>query len=149
LTDEELAQPVDNKNILAKFALLRWDELDELAFWLSKNRDLSNREIDCDRLAKALARVCDQRWRPLGEYIKFTTDQGFGRRDFGKLNYWKIAEKSDLEGMAPQWLSDDRGFLLYAANEASEISLPRREISRSGPAEVLIKSVDAASPDSF
>jgi hypothetical protein len=39
----------------------------------------------------ALGEVKDGRWRTLGEYLKFAEDQKYQRRDYGKINLWKVA----------------------------------------------------------
>jgi hypothetical protein len=134
-------QRLEKANMLAKFALLRWDELDELAFDLAKESRASEIEVDPECMAKALGRVTDKSWRPVNEYLKFKTDQDYGRRDFGKLNYWRVADGSDTDALGVLLIGTDVKYLKYAADEAGEISLPGYVVSRSGPAEISIKKM--------
>jgi len=89
--------PVKAADILAKFALLRWDELAELALRLAEVTNKS--KIDKDAFSEALGRLRDGRWRTERDYVDYVHDQEYERRDCNMLNAWVI------EGIAPSELS--------------------------------------------
>src|SRR5262249_47951506 len=66
----ELVAPLPMANALAKFILLRWDELAELAERLEDIR--RGNIIDSATLAEALRRVRDGQWRTLREYYEYS-----------------------------------------------------------------------------
>ena len=67
--------------MLAKFVLLRWDQLDELAVRL-KGAGVQN-EIDEDKLKEALERLAiPSSWAYEAPYIDFVDDLRYPRRDF-------------------------------------------------------------------
>ena len=85
---------LDNNYILAKFALLRFDELDELAYHLAKalkERSTVARNIPNDILQKALTRVGDSQWRKNKSYSDYFRDLQSERRDYQMLNVWQLA----------------------------------------------------------
>jgi ATPase family associated with various cellular activities (AAA) len=70
---------------LAKLALLRWDELDELAYRLSavlKSRSSRSRTIPSQALEVALGKVADSEWRKNKSYFDFLRDTHSERRDY-------------------------------------------------------------------
>jgi len=80
---------LDSEFMLAKLALLRWDELDELAFRLSailKSRSPAPRKISSKLLEKALGKVGDSEWRKNKSYFDFLRDTRSERRDYQMIN---------------------------------------------------------------
>jgi SpoVK/Ycf46/Vps4 family AAA+-type ATPase len=83
------------KKPLAKFALLRFDQLDELGAHVRAVCGGST-NIDRTMLTKALGMVADHRLRERAPYIDFVRDRKYGHRDFGLELVWK-AEGFDQE----------------------------------------------------
>jgi len=75
--------------VLAKFVLLRWDELAELAHHLNKSIP-DGGKIDKDKLAEALRQVRDGRWRTQREYFEYWLGPSYERRDFSKTRTWDL-----------------------------------------------------------
>ena len=96
--ERKLSEPWDKP--LAKFALLRYDELPELAYRL-KEVAPSGGLINSELLAAALARVRDGRSRLTREYFEFQRDREYCRRDYSKQTVWKLdgLEKADADAM--------------------------------------------------
>jgi len=81
-------QKLDPQYMLAKFALLRWDELEELAVRLAKvlkSRSPVPRKISSQLLKRALGRVGDSEWRKNKSYFDFLRDMRSERRDYEML----------------------------------------------------------------
>ena len=78
-------QKLNPEFMLAKFALLRWDELHELAFRLSailKAQSPAPKRIFSQLLGKALRAVGDSEWRKNKSYFDFLRDMRSERRDY-------------------------------------------------------------------
>jgi SpoVK/Ycf46/Vps4 family AAA+-type ATPase len=78
-------QKLDRKFMLAKFALLRWDELHELASRLStvlKAQSPVPKRVSSQLLEKALRAVGDSEWRKNKSYFDFLRDMRSERRDY-------------------------------------------------------------------
>ncbi len=72
-------------NVLAKFVLLRWDQLDELAYHLGSGAAA----VDEDAIKVALGRIADQKLMRRAPYIEFMEDLQYARRDFDKELVWR------------------------------------------------------------
>jgi hypothetical protein len=80
---------LDSEFMLAKLALLRWDELDELACRLAailKSQSPAPRKISSQSLEKALSKVGDSEWRKNKSYFDFLRDTRSERRDYQMIN---------------------------------------------------------------
>lgn len=89
-------EQLDPKNVLAKFALLRWDELNELAYRLAKIlKSLSRipRNIPPDLIKDALVQIADPEWRKNKSYVDYLRDTRSERRDYEMLNVWEFKTK--------------------------------------------------------
>jgi len=78
-------QKLDSKFMLAKLALLRWDELAELATYLSKALRAQSpvpKSISSKLLERALTKVGDSEWRKKKSYFDFLRDMRSERRDY-------------------------------------------------------------------
>jgi SpoVK/Ycf46/Vps4 family AAA+-type ATPase len=78
-------EKLDPEFTLAKLALLRWDELDELASRLSsvlKSKSPKSRTISSATLEAALRKVADSEWRKNKSYFDFLRDRRSERRDY-------------------------------------------------------------------
>lgn len=84
------------KNALAKFILMRYDELDELAEIL---HGMLGKETHIDQklLSKALQQIGDGLWRTQREYYEYRRAPEYRRRDFSKQSIWIIEGLSDSQ----------------------------------------------------
>jgi hypothetical protein len=90
------AAPPPPSNVMSKFALIRFDELDGLALQLS---DLlgDSKTITADILSKSLKGLKDGKSRSLEEYCRFISDpDGYERFDASKNASWIV---TDIEGI--------------------------------------------------
>jgi len=83
-----LEHKLTSQFMLAKLALLRWDELAELASRLAtilKSSSPTPRKISSPLLERALGRVGDSEWRKNKSYFDFLRDMRSERRDYEML----------------------------------------------------------------
>jgi len=78
-----------SSNALAKFVLLRWDELAELTYHLNITVP-DGGKINVDNLTEALQQLRDGRWRTQREYFEYVQGPDYERRDFGKTRKWDV-----------------------------------------------------------
>jgi hypothetical protein len=124
--DRYREERLDPTLALAKFALLRWDELKELAFRLaqligaqSSNGDIISAEI----LREALNGVADLEWRKNKSYLDFVRDIGSERRDFQMLNVWQV--KSMPEVPVPGVVTANGSkWLVQTADSLRDVKVP-------------------------
>lgn len=76
-----------DSDVLAKFVLLRWDQLDELAFQLRAAG--GTKIIDEATMKRALGAIGDQKLRLKAPYLEFLADLKYPRRDFDKELVWR------------------------------------------------------------
>lgn len=78
--------------LLAKFVLLRWDQLEELAHYLLAQTSISRRKlvIDSAKMKAALTKMGDTRLKKCKTYTDFVQDKGRVARDFGKNMVWLV-----------------------------------------------------------
>jgi len=94
-------QALPGDRALAKFALLRWDELNELALHL-KNGLAEKKVITEDALKAALLNINDTKSRSLGAYCRFISDKGdYERFDASRKAVWVITEIEGRKAGAP------------------------------------------------
>ncbi len=89
-------QKLDSDLTLAKFALLRHDELDELAYRLAlilKTISPIPKTISSDMIVAALRDVADSEWRKNKSYLDYLRDTRSERRDYQMLNVWEAMAK--------------------------------------------------------
>lgn len=79
------------ENMLAKFALMRWDELAELGQLLNEIVPIGE-GVSQQMLAEALAKVKDEMWRTQREYFEYWKDPKYERRDFSKTRLWDLRQ---------------------------------------------------------
>jgi hypothetical protein len=83
------AAALDDKFVLSKFALLRFDELNELASQM-ESALRSSTIITADVLEKGLKGIRDTKSRTLGEYYRFASDSKYERYDVSKNATWLV-----------------------------------------------------------
>lgn len=90
--------PLPPKSALAKFALLRWDELDELAFQVASLENKDKITLTKENLAKALGSIADGSSRSMADYCRFRIEQKtYERFDRSRKARWIVRE---IDGVA-------------------------------------------------
>lgn len=134
--DRLKSQSLPDDFTLAKFAMLRFDELNELALHL-KEILAGAKAVTEDILKSALKKIKDAKSRNLGEYCRFLSDQDYYERfDASRNASWIVV---DIDGSLPSQEMKNRnapvgpitnlkvpGFSIEAANikgEAGRIRL--------------------------
>jgi SpoVK/Ycf46/Vps4 family AAA+-type ATPase len=92
-------QKLEAALVLAKFVLLRHDELNELAYRLAsqlKETSSAQKIVTIRVLGQALDQVADTEWRKNKSYLDYVRDTRSERRDYQMLNVWEVStnEKS-------------------------------------------------------
>lgn len=141
-----LEEKLGSEFVLVKFALLRWDELDELAYRLAtilKALPRIPRKVLPDILRQALAEVADSEWRKNKSYDDYLRDTRSERRDYRMLNAWELRGRirRPIPGLV---LANKLHWLAKAVDSTKDIDIPgfelrfkprgRVEIRRSGSA---------------
>jgi hypothetical protein len=88
--------PIPPENVLSKFALVRWDELNEIALRVA---DLLKGDgiITAEILEQGLLGMKDGKLRGLGEYCRFISDPGnYERFDASRMGLWRVREVEDV-----------------------------------------------------
>lgn len=115
---------------LAKFALLRWDELDELALRLKgilSGASSDPKTISADILRQALEEVADSQWRKNKSYLEYVRDTKSERRDYQMLNVWEV--KGALDPSVPGVVvANGLRWLRNAADSIADVSIPGFEL---------------------
>lgn len=91
--DSSAPSDLHEEHLLAKFLLLRWDQLDELGYRLARQIDsakVTSCAIDSTKMKSALKGIEDPRLREYKTYQTFLSDRDRGMRDFGKETVWRI-----------------------------------------------------------
>jgi hypothetical protein len=135
-------QRLDQEFVLAKFALLRFDELDELAFHLARTIGAGSRRkthiISLEVLHSALIAIADSEWRKNKSYLDYVRDMGSDRRDYKMSNLWRITGEVSkslpgiVTGNGSKWLA-------AAADSLEEIQFPGFELIPELPGGVQIR----------
>lgn len=129
------------ENVLFKFALLRFDELGELALHLRSRLGTSSivsREI----LELSLKDLKDSSWRNLGEYERYLSDPGYQRRDFTKNSAWKVVNAVNLGKAAPACVQSRAGdgvkILVAPLNRPEEFEYRGYKAIAAGPGRTRV-----------
>lgn len=83
------AKPLTGDAVIAKFALLRFDELPELASDLA-TKVKSGAIIGLEKLKRSLDLVKDKKSRTVGECYRFANDFKYERYDVSKVGAWQV-----------------------------------------------------------
>jgi SpoVK/Ycf46/Vps4 family AAA+-type ATPase len=128
--DNYREQRLDPKFALAKFALLRWDELKELAFRIAQIVSASSSGdsvVSSEILRKALNGVADLEWRKNKSYLDFVRDTGAERRDFQMLNVWEV--KNMLKALVPGVIAANGSkWLSQISDSLEDVKIPGFEL---------------------
>jgi hypothetical protein len=136
-----LEQRVADEYFLAKLLLLRYDELDELAYHLEqilKEETPTPRTISERTLRQALGRVDDSQWRKNKSYSDYARDEQSERRDYQMLKTWEVVSES-VKGRSPEVKPiGDRCWLTRRIDSIHDIQIEGCELQESAPASVRI-----------
>lgn len=136
-------------NLLAKFILLRWDQMDELASLIAARlSETSGTEVDSRVLKAALKGIKDRRLETVGTYLDFLRDKTFERRDHERSSVYLIEESADraptgacvIKRYDKQWLT--------CARERWKLALPDYDIKAVPDKLAVVRIIrrNAASP---
>jgi SpoVK/Ycf46/Vps4 family AAA+-type ATPase len=127
---------------LAKFALLRWDELNELAYRLAlilRSKSPVPERVSQDIVRQALMEVADSEWRKNKSYSDFLRDRLSERRDYQMLNVWEV--KTDIVDAIPGVeIKNEKKWISKAVDSVTDIKIPGFELDPRGPGLVEIRA---------
>jgi ATPase family associated with various cellular activities (AAA) len=127
---------------IAKFALLRHDELDELAFRLAsliRKPSSPPTVISSDIIVAALKEVTDSEWRKNKSYLDYLRDTRSERRDYQMLNVWEaITEETSVPGV--EILSTGK-WIEKVGDSSKDVKIPNFNLSFELPGLVKITRV--------
>jgi hypothetical protein len=86
----ERAEPLNGGDVLAKFVLLRFDQLAELAVHISNAQSGDRCMISTPTLCTALSSISDRNLSIRAPYLEFMEDVGYSRRDYDKWQVWEL-----------------------------------------------------------
>ena len=144
--DEIGAERLPKDDTLSKFALLRWDELNELALYVEQGLGAES-SISRDALVQALGRIKDSKSRPLEEYCRFVSDrEDYERFDVSKNSLWRVTE---IEGFAdpksqppkPVRVIEGERFIDAPVGPIANVRVPGFTAERVGPGKIRLKKV--------
>ncbi len=123
--DDDLREEhLHEEHFLAKFVLLCWDQLEELAhvlLRLARKNKPARLVVDAPTLKAALADVADQRLKQYGPYMDFLKDRARSGRDFGKDVVWLLEGPKPASRKA-QSLLRDANALIWCMGTREQIS---------------------------
>jgi hypothetical protein len=133
---------------LAKFALLRWDELYELAQQLAsalRSYAPMPKVVSAKILRESLTRISDSQWRKRKNYLDYIRDTQSERRDYQMLNVWAISGDVDLSALAEFGVTHRNGryWLSRPVDSPQEITIPGFEVVPTDSGSVEIRRTDA------
>lgn len=106
---DKRAQPLREDHLLAKFILLRWDQLSELAAHLHPEQKTDECIITKDSLRHALKRIKDRNLAVRLPYLEFIEDLAYPRRDYDKHQIWEVRGLDPTESAGEPLFRDSRG----------------------------------------
>jgi len=135
-------QNLASDRALAKFALLRYDELTELAYRLAlilKARSRIPKNISTEILQEALVQVADSEWRKNKSYVDYIRDTRSERRDYQMLNIWEVKGRptTPVPGIVS---ANGQEWLARAVDSPQDIEIPGFQLVFEPPAIVEIRA---------
>ena len=124
--------------ISAKFVLLRWDQMNELAFHLNALAAGAGTDFRVDEklLCEALKRVGDRNLNARGPYIEFFADVSYPRRDYDKYQVWSVSGVDAEEAEPPFSARDRTVWLRLDRDQQPPRELAKYLVEKVGPGEV-------------
>jgi hypothetical protein len=134
-------EKLNSRYVLAKFALLRWDELNELAYRLAitlKSKHPIPRKLATEVLEHALNQVADSEWRKNKSYMDYLRDTRSERRDYQMLSVWELSNsvKASLPGLV---YANNGTWLARAVDSLKDIDIPGFQLRREQRGRVEIR----------
>jgi len=130
-------------HMLAKFALLRYDELNELAYRIAKILVTNSRppfKIDESLLTEALIQIDDSEWRKNKSYVDYLRDGRSERRDYQMLNVWKVKNSDEISAAAQLVSLNGSKWLVRAVDSLKDIKITGFDLAPSPPGGVEIRA---------
>jgi hypothetical protein len=132
---------IDPSFALAKYLLLRYDELDELAYQLSKtmkNEGVIPEVISVETLRLALTEIADSQWRKNKSYVDYERDEKSERRDYQMLKTWQVLAES-VNGPTPgATIRGDQTWLSKAVDSPSDIEIEGRLVQEASGGVLIV-----------
>jgi hypothetical protein len=144
-----LEQILEPDSALAKFALLRWDELKELAYRLDlllKGQSPSRTVIPNGVLKQALQLVADSQWRKNRSYVDYMRDRLSERRDYQMLRIWEVLAESINRSSSTAVTRNGGTWLAGAADSLKDFAIEGCELVPEPPGSVKILLAKSAPP---
>ncbi len=135
-------QKLASNRALAKFALLRYDELNELAYRLAiilKADSPLPQKITTKILRQALENIADSEWRKNKSYVDYIRDTRSERRDYRMLNVWEVVAISEESIPGVIKLNDGTKWLPKAVDSPEDIEIPGFALSFVSPGCIEIR----------
>ncbi|MBE7498987.1 MAG: AAA family ATPase [Verrucomicrobiales bacterium] len=77
--------------MLAKLVLTRWDQIDELASIIARDRGRGDElTVDTNLMTRALSQLSDQSLQRCGVFRDYVDSERYEQHDFGKVTIWAI-----------------------------------------------------------
>jgi hypothetical protein len=146
----EADKDLPSESLLAKFILLRWDQLDELAYRLGVRTGEGTQPplvIRPEGMSRALGDLADNKLMKLEPFLGYLRDRTLARRDFGKLKVWAV--DGDLRSPPSRHFTKTRdGWWLFGVMEdVNELQIPGWRIVEQSPGEVSVLRDSAPNQD--
>jgi ATPase family associated with various cellular activities (AAA) len=134
-------QPLDPRAVLAKMALLRYDELNELAARIAgllNSEPKTPKSVSLSLLKKALLQVSDSEWRKNKSYVDYIRDTQAERRDYQMSNVWELigAEANILPGAV---VREDTAWFSSTVDSLDEIKIDGFELHEKPPGCIEVR----------
>jgi hypothetical protein len=146
LTKAKTDKDLPSESLLAKFILLRWDQLDELVYRLGVRAEEEAQlpvVVEKESLAKALAEIADDKLAKVAPYQEYLRGRDFARRDFGKYKVWVM--DGDLPPSPTRHFkrtSDGRWWLIGVVEDVEGFQIPGWRLVERNPGEVTVSRDD-------
>jgi hypothetical protein len=139
-------QQLDKNLALAKFVLLRYDELDELAYQLKlilpEKDDTPAPSISAATLKQGLAEIADSQWRKNKSYEDYGRDKNSERRDYQMTRVWEVLPASTHTCSITEE-RNDRKWIRAAVDSIGDIKTKECKLHPQPPGSVLVLPPDA------
>jgi hypothetical protein len=75
----------------------------------------------------------------LAEYLKFEDDQKYQRRDYGKVNLWKVSDSTGAFDGVTLIDAKTGKYVEAAAEDSSEVAIPNFQANRTGVGTIRLE----------
>jgi hypothetical protein len=137
-------QQLDTGLALAKFVLLRFDELDELAYHLKlilpEKSSTEPPSISATMLKQALKEIADSQWRKNKSYEDYARDKNSERRDYQMKRVWEVKPGSTVCSFTI--LKNGRRWITEKVDTVEDIKTKECRLIAQSPGSVLLLAQD-------